>query len=419
MNVSELKQAVLLLRLAQVTGFIWGKHGLGKSSAMEQLTRDMGIGCIDMRCSQLEASDLRGLPDREITEDGRPGRTFYLPPADLPDATKCSPACSLFRVEQDKHATCLEREKDGETGCQGILFLDELNRGEDDVLQAAFQLVWDRAIGTYKLPPTWSIVVAGNYTEGYTVNSFNDAAFLDRFCHLDLTMGEEYMADWTQYMKERCGDSADKILQFVGFNDTHLAGKMEADRGFSVSPSPRSWELIARIENVARANDFDRKVVQDVFAGIVGRELASHFERFSTEVLPKDVINRFATVEPTVKKIAGRKGGRNVLIGLVWGVVSNAKELGKKKDDEKRMNNVLDFMEQLTKFGELRDMAVMLGRQLMEGETKTLGGAVLSNPHLAKMAAKFKTKKGGLTWIQAINKRPDLQKLMSKVAYGS
>ncbi|GAI81111.1 unnamed protein product, partial [marine sediment metagenome] len=334
---------------------------------MEQLTHDMKIGCIDMRCSQLEASDLRGLPDREITEDGRPGRTFYLPPADLPDATKCSPACSLFRVEQAKHATCLEREKEGEIGCQGILFLDELNRGEDDVLQAAFQLVWDRAIGTYKLPPAWSIVVAGNYTEGYTVNSFNDAAFLDRFCHLDLTMGEEYMADWTQYMKARCGDSADKILQFVGFNDTHLAGKMEADRGFSVTPSPRSWELIARIENVARANDFDRKVVQDVFAGIVGRELASHFERFSTEVLPKDVINRFATVEPTVKKIAGRKGGRNVLIGLVWGVVSNAKELGKKKDDEKRMNNVLDFMEQLTKFGELRDMAVMLGRQLMEG----------------------------------------------------
>jgi hypothetical protein len=419
MNVSELKEAVVLLRLAGVTGFVWGKHGLGKSSAMIQLTNSMKIGCIDMRCSQLEASDLRGLPDREITEDGRPGRTFYLPPADLPDLTACSPACSLFREKQCKHEFCVDREKNGEQGCQGILFLDELNRGEDDVLQAAFQLVWDKAIGTYKLPKDWSIVVAGNYTEGYTVNSFNDPAFLDRFCHLDLTLGEDYMADWTQYMKEACGDSADKILQFVGFNDTHLAGKVEADRGFSVSPSPRSWELVARVEDVSRQHDFDRKIVMDVFKGLIGHELASHFERFSTEVLPKDVINRFKTVEPTIGKIAKRKGGRNVLIGLVWGVVSNAKELGKKKDDEKRMNNVLDFMEQLTKYGELRDMAVMLGRQLMEGETKTLGGAVLSNPHLAKMAAKFKTNKGGLTWIQAINKRPDLQKLMSKVAYGS
>jgi len=420
MNVTELKQAVLLLRLAGVTGFVWGKHGLGKSSAIDQLTDDMDIGMIDMRCSQLEASDLRGLPDREVTEDGRPGRTFYLPPADLPDAGKCSPACKLFRKEGCKAKACLDREAAGELGCQGILFLDELNRAEDDVLQAAFQLVWDKAIGTYKVPKGWSICVAGNYTEGYTVNSFNDAAFLDRFCHLDLTLGQDYMADWTQYMKERCGDAADKILQFVGFDDTHLAGKTEADAGFTVQPSPRSWEMVARVENAAAEGGFDRAVVIAVIAGIIGRDLASHYDRFSTEVLPKDVIANFERVKETIKKIAQRKGGRNVLIGLVWGVVSNAKELGKKKDDEKKMNNVLDFMEQLTDFGELRDMAVMLGRQLMEGETKTLGGAVLSNPHLAKMAAKFKTNKGGgLTWIQAINKRPDLQKLMSKVAYGS
>ena len=66
-----------------------------------------------------------------------------------------------------------------------------------------------------------------------------------------------------------------------------------------------------------------------------------------------------------------------------------------------------------------RDMAVMLARQLCEGETKSLGGAVVSNPHLAKMAAKFKQKKGGKTWIQAINARSDLQDLMSKVSFGS
>lgn len=420
MNVTELKQAVLLLRQANVTGFIWGRHGLGKSSTIDQLTDDMGIGMIDMRCSQLEASDLRGLPDREITEDGRPGRTFYLPPADLPDATKCSPACKLFRQEGCKHKLCLDREADGEQGCQGILFLDELNRGEDDVLQATFQLVWDKAIGTYRLPKGWSIIVAGNYSEGYTVNSFNDAAFLDRFCHLDLTLGQDYLADWMQYMKERCGDSADKILQFVGFDDNHLAGKMEVDAGFTIQPSPRSWELVARVENAAVQGGFERSVVISVIAGLIGRDLATHYDRFSTEVLPKEVIANFSMVKDKIRQIANRKGGRNVLIGLVWGVVSNAKELGKKKEDEKKMNNVLDFMEQLTTFGESSDMAVMLGRSLMEGETKTLGGAVLSNPHLAKMAAKFKTNKGGaMTWIQVINSRPDLQKLMSKVAYGS
>jgi hypothetical protein len=65
-------------------------------------------------------------------------------------------------------------------------------------------------------------------------------------------------------------------------------------------------------------------------------------------------------------------------------------------------------------------MAVMLGRQLCAGETKSLGGAVLSNPHLAKMAAKFKSaNKGAKTWIAMSDKRPPLQKLMSKVSFGS
>ncbi len=421
MNVSELKQAVLLCREAKITPFIWGKHGLGKSSSFAQLAEVMDIGMIDMRCSQLEASDLRGLPDREITEDGRPGRTFYLPPADLPDPVKCSPACSLYRKEGCRNKVCEDRgKKEGEeNACKGILLLDELNRAEDDVLQAVFQLVYDRAIGTYKVPNGWSVAVAGNYMEGYTVNNFGDPAFLDRFTHLDLTMGEEYMKDWTEYMSQNCGQAADRIMQFVGFNDVHLAGKTEADRGFTVQPSPRSWEMVARVTNVAERQGFERSVVIDVVSGLIGPELARQFDRFTTEVLPQDVITRYKSIRDKIKKIAARKNGRNVLIGLVWGVVGAAKVLGNKKNDEDKMNNVLDFMEQVAKLGELRDMAVMLARQLCEGETKTLGGAVVSNPHLARLAAKFKSKKGGLTWIQAINKRPDLQQLMSKVAYGS
>lgn len=407
MNVSEMKEAILLCREASVTPFVWGKHGLGKSMGVRQLATLMAVGSIDLRCSQLEASDLRGLPDRDQ------GRTLYLPPADLPNGEVCSPSCHLFREGQCKHKVCEEREKKGEDACQGFLFLDELNRAEDDVLQAAFQLVYDKAIGTYKMPPGWSIVVAGNYTEGYTVNSFNDPAFLDRFCHLDLTIGEDYMADWTDFMKKNCGAAADKILQFVGFNNKHLAGEVEADRGFNVSPSPRSWELCARVDNASREQGFDRKVVQDVLSGIIGRDLALLFERFSTDVLPKDVIDNFKGCEAKVRKL-----GRNQMIGLIWGVVSHAKELGKKKEAEKKMNNVLDFMQLVAKSKE-RDMAVMLARQLCEGETKSLGGAVVSNPHLAKMAAKFKQKKGGKTWIQAINARSDLQDLMSKVSFGS
>ena len=92
----------------------------------------------------------------------------------------------------------------------------------------------------------------------------------------------------------------------------------------------------------------DRKVVQDVLSGLIGRELALSFERFSTDVLPSDVINRFKDVEGKVNRMS-----RNQMIGLVWGVVSNAKDLGKRdkkdKDLPKKMDNVLDFMNALAK----------------------------------------------------------------------
>jgi hypothetical protein len=216
-------------------------------------------------------------------------------------------------------------------------------------------------------------------------------------------------------MKSRCGAAADKILQFVGFNDTHLAGKHEADRGFTVQPSPRSWEMVARVWNISQEQGFEKNIVQHVMSGLIGRELALQFERFTTEVIPTEVINDFSKVKEKVKKMLK---SRNELIGLVWGVISNAKELGKGQGDEKKMNNVLDFMEVIAKSAE-RDTAVMLARSLCADETKTLGGAVVSNPHLARMAAKFKAKKGGRSWIQSITERPDLQELMSKVSYGS
>jgi hypothetical protein len=438
MNVTQLKQALLLCREAEITPFLWGRHGIGKSSALKQLCELMGIGLIDMRCSQLEASDLRGLPDREMIVDPesgeeRPGRTTYLPPADLPLEAKCSPACSLFLENGgQKNPVCIKREEKGEMGCQGILFLDEMNRAEDDVLQAGFQLVYDYRVGTYVIPRRrteegkiegWSICVAGNYMEGYTVNNFGDPAFFDRFCHLDLTAGggeNPYMEDWSAFMKAAGGAEADKIIQFVSFNETHLLPEMEIDRGFSVSASPRSWEMVAKVENASHQG-FKREVVIAVLTGIIGQDLALLYDQFTAKVTPTQVINNFAGVESTVRGLT-----RNQLIGLVWGVAANAKTLTDKKEKgqisketERKMNNVLDFMQSVASHQD-RDMAVMLGRQLCAGETKSLGGAVLSNPHLAKMAAKFKSaNKGAKTWIAMIDKRPPLQKLMSKVSFGS
>lgn len=436
MNVTHLKAALILCRNAGVTPWVWGHRGVGKSSSVRQLSHERNMGWRDMRASQLEASDFRGLPDKVD------GRTVYYPPEDLPygefKCLECEASrgpCTFGENGSYAYSPAMpdkcpngHANKDGKTVIvlhEGLLFLDELNRADDDVLQASFQLVLDRCIGRYKLPTGWTVVAAGNYSEGYSVNNFDDPAFLDRFCHLQLTPGKEYMADWTSYMSEKCVGISDKIIQFVCYDDVRLLGKLgvATSLGFSVTASPRSWEFVSRVmAEVHRAaknakdgvGEYDPVVVREVIAGIVGTDNALAFEKFSIEVTPTDILD--GGVKANYDKL--KKFNRNQLSGLVWGVANHAKERFKEpKGRPAMMDNALDFMEYVATAGNDRDMAVMFGRQLVDGETHNLGAAVMSNMHLAQLAKRYKGTKND-SWIAALNERPDLQALMSKVSYG-
>lgn len=442
MNVTNMKQCLLLCRNAGVTPFQHGHRGMGKSSSVWQLCEDPTLGgkfpiyigdnepiqmkwsMRDLRASQLEASDLRGLPDRLN------GRTVYYPPEDMPHGEyKCLECETVFgdngefRVKLKMPEACPNGHKNAPGKPvivlhQGILFLDELNRADDDVLQASFQLVYDRKIGRYILPTGWSVMAAGNYAQGYMVNTFNDPAFLDRFCHLQLTPSKEYTEDWCQHMSKFRG--SEKVMQFVTFDDSNrLLGKLPggqiADMGFTVTASPRSWEFVTRVMAEAEQRPYDKVVVREVLSGIIGQALASEFEQFSIEVTPQMILND--GMDSVKEKLKGFN--RNKTLGLVWGVASVAKERFKEEEGRKPMvKNCLDFMQHLAKAVD-RDLAAMLGKQLVEGETQNMGAAVLSNFNLAKMAIKYKKDKSGASWIAAINEREDLQKLMSAVSFGN
>ena len=423
MNVTNIKKAILLCRDSGITSFLWGHRGLGKSSLHEQIARSTAWGFINMRCSQMEASDLRGLPDKEN------GMTVYRHPADLPhgheDEDTC-PACYFEKNPEAKKEDGIPREIfliDGDEKqilqegayCKGLLFLDEINRAEDDVLQAGFELVLDYKVGQYRVPKGWSVHCAGNYMDGYMVNNFSDPAFLDRFCHLNLTNSEEYFKGWSEYMSRYGGSS--KIMQFVGFNPEHLMGKVKGEMGFSIQPSPRSWEFIARIEDTCRERTYTSTVKRAVISGIIGSSLAMQYEAFTCELTPQDIMSKGMG--------GGNKGKlesihRNGRVGLIWGLAAAVKNVKKTKAI---MNNVIDFMEYLAKDtgADARDLSVSLGRALCSTESEELAGAMLSNPNLARLASRWKKRHGNkdeLSWINLINEREELQELMSKVSYG-
>lgn len=435
-KISTIKEAVMICRGAQVTPFIWGNRGLGKSSLVQQTAAECGMGFIDLRTSQLEASDIRGLPDA-----GDDGRTHYLPPAEMPvgDLTREQVTVKLaavleiptdtkdlteeIRVRLEKADLETQRkyfetlQKLQPRFQNGILFIDEVNRAADDVLQAVFQLVLDRKVGQYVLPPGWCVVAAGNFMEGYQVSGFNDPAFLDRFCHLVLSDGETTLEEWITYMSDIHGGDASEVIEFASQNVKHLDGDIKAELGFSIQPSRRSWDQVVRAKKVCDNGKYSDTARELVYSGLVGLELARSFSRYSCPVKPRDLINR--GVDAMSDKL--KKLDRNQLTGLMWGLVSFVKN---RIDDDKISEVCLDFASFMVHNAHDKDVVVAFCRALVGGggkdsQNEKARAAVISNPQLARMMSKFNKKSNSKkTFIDCLSERPELQDALSRVSWG-
>ena len=405
-KISTIKNAVMLCKKSNVTAYIWGHRGLGKSSLVRQLCEENDMGFIDFRASQIEASDLRGLPDRVN------GRTVYLPPADMPTADLSDEdARRLLDSGANPHEISPRRQR-------GILFLDEVNRAQDDVLQGVFQLVLDRRIGQYALPEGWSVVCAGNFMEGYQVSGFNDPAFLNRFCHLILSAGESSFPEWVEYMSDGADIEKHKVVEFTSSDLKYLDGQVDGELGFSIQPSRRSWEMVSRVLVSSRETGVDDETKLEVISGLVGREVAIAFSKYDCPIKPSMLVAD--GVKKHEKEIA--KLTRMQTVGVTFGLLSHVKDT---VDEQRTADLLLDFADvMLTK--NVRDHDLVTGflrncvkhSKIVDKKESNLAVAALTNVHLAKALASTQ-KKSKAGFIGYLNARPGLQKLVQDVAWGS
>ena len=460
-DINTVKQCIQLCGSAGVTPFIWGHRGVGKSSIVKQTAREDFMGIIDLRCSQLESSDIRGLPNA-----GEDGRTHYLPPTEMPvgDMSDVEVLVELYtvigQIDDDSVLAAMIRDEDEGTENvlreriqvtlesatyqvqrqydkklkelqprmeRGILFLDEVNRAQDDVQQAIFELVLDRSVGQYVLPAGWYIVAAGNFMEGYMVNGFNDPAFLDRFCHITLSTGESTLEDWVRYMADTHGEFATNVIEFASHNIDHLDGKIKGELGFSIQPSRRSWEMVTNIMKSYESDKSDKSdhtpigytntTKVECLAGLVGRELAISFSRYSCPVKPKDLIED--GVKHHEYKLANLS--RNQLSGLMWGLVAFAK---RRIDEEEVTDVCVDFTDFLVQHAGDKDIVVAFCKALIDDDNTTNGrnSAMISNPKFAAMVSKLNEKKTGARgslFIDKLSARKELHKALSNVTWGA
>jgi MoxR-like ATPase len=187
---------------------LWGPPGVGKSQMVAQTAAKHSVPIIDIRLSQMEPSDLRGIPFRTN------GHVEWAVPALLPDLQRHGP--------------------------RGILFLDEINSAPPAVSAAAYQLILDRRLGEYEVPEGWAIFAAGNRQGDRGVTYSMPAPLANRFSHFDV---ETNLDDWVSWAYRSGID--ERIIGFLRFRPELLFDFDPAHNPVAF-PSPRSWEFAHR-----------------------------------------------------------------------------------------------------------------------------------------------------------------------------
>jgi len=319
MTIKEVEQSIdLILKAPQViTPYIHGKPGIGKSAVIKQIAEKRKIGFIDLRLSQLESSDLRGIP----TPDYKNGSSRWLPPETIP-----------FENFTDFYIPGTEMK----FGEGGILLLDEINRARFDVLQAVFELVWDRRVGLHKLLDNWFIVCAGNLGEAdkTEVTEFEDSALNNRFIHFYIE--DQGLFDcWIEWA-ESLGDVHFDIVNYIKIKPSVLyTATKENDVVFC---TPRTWDNFSKI--LKQNSDIDpSKITSMIGKSYLGPTAVGflNYLRQKSKITPEDVINRYPDFKKKISNLS-----RDEKYALSNEVVTYLKD--HKKVHDKIISNIHSFI---------------------------------------------------------------------------
>ncbi len=205
MNHSQVVESVKECYEARLPLLITGAPGVGKSSAVRTAAAELGIALIDVRASQTDPVDWRGIPS--IID----GRTRWCVPDFLP------------------------------TSGSGILFLDELTAAPMAVQVALYQLILDRRIGDYTLPDGWYVLGAGNRVEDRAAAGRMSTALNNRLVHLEMVADVDGWLEW--YWQTGLPE---EVAFFIGFR-RELLFRFDPSSREAAFPTPRSWEAAAKL----------------------------------------------------------------------------------------------------------------------------------------------------------------------------
>jgi len=246
--------------------FIWGAPGVGKTEALKQVTKDLGIDLIVWHLATKTAADFIGNPGIEVDDEGKKRSVFFLP--------------KIFPTDN------------GPSGKGAIFFFDEMNTAPTSVYNAALSLCLEGKVDNYVMPSKILIVAAGNRPEdvpGKVVEM--SKALLNRFGHVNLTTTIEEWKEWA--MTLGAGKVLPEIIGFIEYMPEffHKLVPKDKQKGWC---SPRQWTKASRMlmqikERLTgdRNGRIPKKETYNLLSTYVGDEAANAYVNYL------DLVNYF------------------------------------------------------------------------------------------------------------------------------
>ena len=234
-DIGTLKKELHASLEAGEPAMVWGPGGIGKSDAVKQVSKAYGGGFVDFRANLREPVDLLGVPSIED------GYTRWNPPSEFP------------RVPRDQKT--------------GIFFIDELPNAHRATQSALYQLILDRRLGDYLLPPGWRIIAAGNRTQDHGGTFDMPLPLKSRFLHYET---EPRHDDWRQWAIRQ--GVHPQVLSFLNWKPSTLHDVIPEHYS---SPTPRTWHKLSNCLHADMDVPFCR------LQAAIGQGAATEFQAYS------------------------------------------------------------------------------------------------------------------------------------------
>ena len=289
--------------------FLWGPPGIGKSDLIAGITEELGGLMIDLRLSQMDPTDIRGIPYYNKDK----GVMDWAPPIDLPSEE----LASQYPIV--------------------VLFIDEMNSAPPSVQAAAYQLVLNRRIGRYVLPKNVVLVAAGNREGDRGVTYRMPAPLANRFVHIEMRVDFESWQRWA--VKNNVHKD---VVGYVSFakQDLFDFDPKSSSRSFA---TPRSWTFVSELLNDNLSSDIET----DLVAGTVGDGLAVKFmahRKVSAQMPnPTDILNG-KVKELKVKEVSAMYSLVTSMCYELKDIYTKNKDAGKSDDWHTKVDNFFQFM---------------------------------------------------------------------------